>query len=356
VPLLLAEPEFAPSARFESLPIPQITTAGDLAAWLGVTVPELDWFADARHQHKRASDTALQHYRYTFIAKSTGLPRLLEAPKPRLKAIQRKILHEILDAVPVHDTAHGFVKGRSVLSAAALHAGEAVVIAADIQNFFPAIAIVRIRALFRALGYPWSVTHLLAGLCTTTTPHDVLGMAKDGKTLDWHARNALSGPHLPQGAPTSPALANLCAFALDQRLTGLVARFGARYTRYADDLAFSGSPEFAKRSQVFLTAVGEIARDEGFALNAVKTRVMRAAMRQQVTGIVVNTHSNVRRADYDVLKATLTNCAHRGPLAENRDGHADFRAHLNGRVNWVETVNPARGAKLRALFDAIAWD
>jgi hypothetical protein len=160
---------------------------------------------------------------------------------------------------------------------------------------------------------------------------------------------------LPQGAPTSPALANLAAWHLDARLLGLARSFGASYTRYADDLAFSGDEAFARRVKSLLAAVEHIVRDEGFVLNAPKTRVMRRSGCQRVTGIVVNDHINVSRTVFDVLKATLHNCIKSGPALENRTGLSDFRAHLNGRITWVENVNPVRAERLRRMFDMIEW-
>ena len=82
---------------------------------------------------------------------------------------------------------------------------------------------------------------------------------------------------------------------------------------------------------------------------------MRRAGRQCVTGLVVNDHLNVARPDYDALKATLHNCLKNGPQAENRSGHSDFRAHLEGRVVWVENVNRRRGERLRQMFDRVKW-
>ncbi len=82
---------------------------------------------------------------------------------------------------------------------------------------------------------------------------------------------------------------------------------------------------------------------------------MRRSVRQRVTGLVVNQHINVARESYDRLKATLHNCLRRGPADQNRAGHRSFRAHLDGRIAWVESVNPGRGQKLRAMFEAIVW-
>jgi RNA-directed DNA polymerase len=165
-------------------------------------------------------------------------------------------------------------------------------------------------------------------------------------------RRRLAGPHLPQGAPTSPALANLCAYGLDVRLSALARSLGATYSRYADDLTFSADGVLGDG---FARMVAGIVRDEGFVLNPAKTRVMLDGGRQAVTGIVVNRRLNVSRAECDALKATLHNCARSGPASQAR-GIAHFREHLRGRVAWVTQVHPARGAKLARLFAAINWE
>ena len=90
-------------------------------------------------------------------------------------------------------------------------------------------------------------------------------------------------------------------------------------------------------------------------MNHRKTRVMRQGVRQQLAGLVLNDRPNVKRAEFDRLKATLTNCVRSGPEGQNRERHPQFRAHLEGRVNFVETVNSARGKQLRTIFDRIRW-
>jgi retron-type reverse transcriptase len=213
-----------------------------------------------------------------------------------------------------------------------------------------------VHAAFRSLGYPAVVARLLTGLCSSAIPKSVFTRLPAASRHDWSTQRTYQSPHLPQGAPTSPALANLAAWRLDARLLGLAKSFGANYTRYADDLAFSGDATFAGRIKSFLAAVEDIVRDESFVLNAAKTRVMRRGARQVVTGIVVNDHVNIRRVAYDTLKATLQNCIKNSPAAENRDGLRDFRAHLDGRISWVENVNPLRAEKLRRMFNAIRWE
>jgi len=352
---VLQPARFSPVPRFATLAVPRLATPGELAAWLELSIEHLDWFADSRDQHRRTATPALQHYTYAFAPKKSGPPRLLESPKPRLKAIQRRILRGILDHVPAHDCVHGFVAGRSCLSAAGVHAGEAVVVAADLKDFFLTTPLRRVHGLFRSLGYPWAVARLLTGLCSSATPLSVFAALPEARRPDWRTRKIHEAPHLPQGAPTSPALANLAAWQLDVRLHGLAKSFDAAYTRYADDLVFSGDAAFSRRSPRFLAAVAEIADAEGYALNAPKTRIMRRSGCQRVTGLVVNDRLNIARTDYDALKATLHNCRKNGPQAENRAGHPDFRAHLDGRIVWVENVNRARGERLRRMFETIAW-
>jgi hypothetical protein len=354
-PIPLDPPRFAPAPPFAGLAIPILATPGELAAWLGVSLAHLDWLSDNRRTHDRTTVPRLQNYHYGFAPKRDGRLRLLEIPKPRLKAIQRRILRDILAKIPVHPAAHGFVSGRSCLSGAQVHAGEAVVLTLDLAQFFPAIALPRIHGLFRALGYPWAVARHLAGLCTTITPAAIF----DGLAMSQRPPAdilALHGsPHLPQGAPTSPALANLIAWTLDRRLRGLAAAACANYTRYADDIAVSGDDNFARFLHGFRATVAAILAEEGFALNPAKTRIMPAHAAQRVTGITVNRHCNVNRAEFDVLKATLHNCARTGPAEQNRANIPDFRAHLAGRIAWVRQVNPQRAAKLYRLFDLIDW-
>lgn len=86
------------------------------------------------------------------------------------------------------------------------------------------------------------------------------------------------------------------------------------------------------------------------------TALLRQGSRQQLCGVVVNVRPNVARSDYERLEAILTNCQRHGVAGQNRDGHADFRGHLRGRVAWVNSLAPARGAKLQELFEGIDWE
>ncbi len=202
----------------------------------------------------------------------------------------------------------------------------------DLQHFFPTITAGRVLAIFLAAGYPEPVARLMAGLGTNTLPSGEWRQSAEFLRThrDWLARRLYRQPHLPQGAPTSPALANLGAYRLDLRLAGLARSIGASFTRYADDLVFSGDQDFERKLDRLPAHVMAIAMEEGFAINPRKTRIMRQGVRQLVAGVVINNRTNVTRKDYDLLKATLHNCLHRGPEGQNRGNKGDFRRICSG--------------------------
>ncbi|HVV51678.1 MAG TPA: reverse transcriptase family protein [Polyangia bacterium] len=353
IPNATMVPIDGPPARF---PVHLLASSADLAAALGLDHGELAWFSDERQLNARADDVKLSHYHHRWVAKSRGGWRLLEAPKPRLKRIQRWLLDEILAKIPPSDVAHGFVPGRSVRTFVAPHVGRAVVVRIDLEDFFASISRARVAALFRRVGYPRRVAAALAGLCTAPTPERVLaGHPRTdvdlGQRFLVNAR--LRNAHLPQGAPTSPALSNLAAWRLDRRLSTLAAGFGAAMTRYADDLAFSGDATSGHALRFFVARVGAIAAEQGFRVNHRKTRVMRQGQRQTLCGVVVNDTASLRRPERDRLRAILRNAARFGLDAQNRQGHPDFRRHLEGRVEWAAALNPRVGRRLRDLLARI---
>jgi RNA-directed DNA polymerase len=332
--------------------VPEWDLAG-LAALLDLRPSELDWMADARGWNRRAGEP-LRHYKPQWMSTSTGGIRLIEAPKPRLAEAQRRIARHLLARLPVHEAAHGFRPGRSALTYAAPHAGKPVVVRMDLEGFFAAVTGTRVRSLLNAAGYSPTVAAVLTGLLTTRTPIDVLSTAprtSGDPAVRRRLLARLADQHLPQGAPSSPALANAVAYRLDCRLAGLATVLGAEYTRYADDLAFSGSLPLHR----LLPGVQRIAAAEGFRVRPDKTRVAATHQRQKLAGLVVNVAPAVPRDEYDALRALLHNCVRTGPAAQNRAGHKDFKAHLRGRVEWVAASHPGRGAKLRGLLDSLNW-
>ena len=341
--------------------VPAIESVLELASWLRLDAAELAWFADLKGLGAKCgpveSNAKLVHYNYRVLTKTSGGLRMIEAPKAHLKMMQRQILTEILDHVPVHEAAHGFVRGRSIRSFAAPHVGRRVVLRMDLEDFFPSIAGRRVQAFFRAAGYPESVADLLGALCANAAPRGAWATVPLGydSAMLFEALKLYARPHLPQGAPTSPALANVCAYRVDCRLSALAKAAGATYTRYADDLAFSGDAEFDRGVERFAARAASMLLEEGFCVQHRKTRVMRQGVRQYLAGLVVNARVNTVRADYERLKATLHNCIQHGPESQNREGHAAFRQHLEGRVEFVASVHAQRGERLRAMLRQIAW-
>jgi RNA-directed DNA polymerase len=350
-----------PAAAARVWNLPPIESVGALADWLRLTPSELVWFADLKALTSRHRSPQLRHYHYRILAKNFGSIRLIEAPKTRLKLLQRQILTEILYQIPSHPAAHGFVPGRSIQTFAAPHVGRQVVLRMDLQDFFPSITGPRVQTFFRTAGYPEAVADLLGSICTTAASpeiwHDMEHELAPGtlRGLLRETRDRYARPHLPQGAPTSPALANLCTYRVDCRLSGFAQSIGAHYTRYADDLAFSGDTQFGSRIESFAAQAGAILLEEGFRVHHRKTRIMRQGVRQYLAGLVTNQRINVVRADFDLLKAILTNCVRHGPASQNRENHPSFQSHLAGRIGFVESINPAKAERLRKIFNQIQW-
>jgi hypothetical protein len=203
-----------------------------------------------------------------------------------------------------------------------------------------------VRAVFERYGYSGSVATVLALLCTEC-PRATITYANT-------KYEAATGPRgLPQGASTSPGLSNQVARKLDKRLLGVAAKLGLTYTRYADDITFSGGPELANKIGWLLAKVRNVAREEGFAVNEKKTRVMRRSTAQSVTGVVVNDKPSIDRAELRRLRAILHRARTEGLDAQNREGRPNFRAWLTGKIAFVSMVRPDAGAKLKAALDAL---
>jgi RNA-directed DNA polymerase len=338
-------PQMAPAAGApRTWKIPPITTLGDLADVLRLHPDDLGWLI---------SRSKTEHYRHRWLMKpKSGRFRLIESPKVLLKFAQRQVLRQILHAIPPHDAARGFRAGCSVRDFVGPHTGKDIVVRMDLEDFFPSISAARVLQIFLTAGYPETVARGLTRLTTHAAPPSVL----QERALTWPERRRLATAHLPQGAPTSPALANLSAFHPDCRLAGLAQAAGAEYTRYADDLLFSGGADFARQAKRFVVTVGAILIEEGFRPNHHKTRILRQGRKQHAAGLVLNEKPNIDRREFDRLKAILTNCARHGPASQNRENHPQFAAHLLGKLAWVRFIHPAKEAKLRAIFERIDWD
>jgi retron-type reverse transcriptase len=310
---------------------------------MGLTVNELRFLSFQRKVSK------VHHYARFSMPKKSGGERLISAPMPRLKKAQRWILDNLLRKVPVHDAAHGFRDGRSIVTNAAPHLRSAVLINLDLKDFFPSVDYRRVRGLFRSLGYADAFATVLALLCTEA--------AVDAFDLDGERYFIASGPRLlPQGAPTSPALTNVLCSRLDRRLKRVAELSGFVYTRYADDLTFSaqgvspsdGAPRQAPDVGPLLRRVHFVIKSEGFQVHPDKTRVLRSSRRQEVTGIVVNRQLSVDRETLRRFRALLFQIEKDGPVGKRWGDTQDVLAAAVGYANFVAMVTPDKGRPLRA--------
>ena len=326
--------------RLQQHRLPILQTAADLAIAMNVSSGQLRFLAFSRQI------ATISHYIHFQIPKKTGGVREISAPLPRLKQAQQWILDNILEQIVLHPTAHGFRRGRSIVTNAQPHVGALVVINLDLQNFFPSISYRRIKGIFQALGYSEAIATILGLICTEP---DVTAVELDGKTY-YIAQNER---HLPQGAPSSPALTNLLCRRLDRRLDRLAGDRGYVYTRYADDLTFS-TTDPAKLRDIgnILQGTQNIVTHEGLTIHPGKTRVLRQSQQQEVTGVIVNQKLNVDRATLKRFRATLYQIEKDG-LAGKQWGRGDLLESIVGFANYVAMVNPAKGQEFLAQVQRI---
>lgn len=269
---------------------------------------------------RKVSNAQTCSYRNFRIRKVSGGWRKIAEPLPSLKEIQRWILDNILYKCEASRFAKAFLPGRSIRGNARFHRNQPMVLSLDIEDFFSSISASKVYGLFWRMGYCKPVTTMLTQLCT------------------------LNG-NLPQGAPTSPALSNLVSLRLDRRLSSYALKNRIRYTRYADDLTFSGN--FNPGSVIRM--VERVLLDDGLRLNVEKTRLMQRHNRQEVTGIVVNKKMQAPRSVRRKLRQDLYYIEKHGldsHMEATNKVQANYVNHLRGIANFILFVNHAdRSAK-----------
>jgi len=329
-----------PEKKRQDNALPPLSDVEALAKALGLTIPRLRWLA-----YHRDVDTGTHYHRWT-VPKRDGSLRLISAPKPELKAVQRWITREVTEHLPLHGAAHGFVAGRSIVSNARVHAGARVIVKLDIRGFYPTVTMRRVKGLLRRAGLGEQVATVMALLATESPREQVVTHGKVHFV-------ALGPRSLPQGAPTSPSITNALCLRLDCRLSGLARKLGCRYTRYADDLTFSWHGDSSSQVGALLRATGMIVRAEGFEIHAKKTRVMRAGARQKVTGLVVNQvpggqpAARVPRKTQRELRAAIRN------RELGRPGKGETLEQLKGMAAFVMMTDRERGQAFMARIDRL---
>jgi RNA-directed DNA polymerase len=254
-----------------------------------------------------------KHYKRFPLKTGRARPRWIDAPSGELKRIQRALLDYLLYNMHPHPTAHGFFPGRSIVTNARPHVGKGWVISFDVKDFFPSTSsgLVRESLIQRGAQHDLALWGLVTDICT------------------------LKGK-LPQGAPTSPHLANLCFYPCDEVLAGYAAERGLDYTRYADDMTFSG-PENPNDLESVLKKTLE---PFGYFIADKKTKVMGRDRRQCVTGLVVNDKVALPRALRRTLRAIQHDARRQGLAgAVNRSGLVDSENELWGYLAFRQMAD-----------------
>lgn len=260
-----------------------------------------------------------QHYHKVTIQKKSGGVRNLLVPDEILKTIQRNLLHHVLEGLSISSSAKAYHKGANIVDNAFPHQGRGLVLKLDIEDFFGSITfpMVYINA-FPGAYFPPQMRTMLTELCCCYDS-------------------------LPQGAPTSPAISNLVMRPFDYYMEEWCERRGITYTRYCDDMTFSGSfhpDSVIKKVSGFLFAMG-------FNLKKEKTRILYRNTRQTVTGIVVNEKLQPPKEYRRMLRQEIYYCLKYGVKSHiERTGHGKKRGEeeylrvLIGKVRFVLLVNP----------------
>ena len=272
-----------------------------------------------------------KYYRKTEIAKKNGGTRELLIPAMKLRLIQRWILKNILYNIRISDHAMGFRKKHSIATNARYHVGKKCVVNMDLKDFFPSITQKQVFQIFYYYGYTVSVSYMLSRLCTY-----------EG--------------YVPQGAPTSPYLSNIICLKLDKRLLKLAEKYQADYTRYADDITFSGGAGI----KYIIEPVKSIITDEGFMVNEQKTRVRFDYQRQEVTGVNVSGNKITVDKQYKrKLFQEIYYCKKYGPsnhLKYIGCTKRFFKEHMYGKAYFIHMVEPDVGREILRQLDEIEWD
>lgn len=287
---------------------------------------------DGHHVDKILKMTQIQFpYYNVFIIHGRSKEREITAPSLKLKLRQRWILDEILKKMPLSECCHGFVTGKSIVTNAEKHIGKKQILTVDIEDFFPSIKIEQIIQIFKAIGYSKSAAARLADICCF-----------EGQ--------------LPQGAPSSPCLANLRCREMDHELLQISKKYGLTYTRYADDMTFSADMDL-----LFLfPIIAEIIKKYGFSINNNKTRIFKENERKLITGLLVKEDGlKIPKKFKRRLKQEIYYCkkfgvsTHLENIASSKS--VNFKEYLYGKAYYIKMVEPQTGEYFLKQLDEIQW-
>lgn len=290
--------------------------------------------------------------------------RMINVPPKSLKEVQRWLVENVLQHVAPHPASYAFHPGSSPILAAEEHCACAFLLKVDIEDFFHSIGEGSVAAVFEEIGFQKLISFEMARL--VTLPMD-RGRPVADPAARWPAIPFYQCVHegmLPQGAPSSPMLANLVMRHADERLASLAERAGMRYTRYADDLAFSsprGSSTTLEQVRNFRAWVLQILKEHGFQPNLRKTVIRGPGSRRIVLGMLVDgDQPRLSREFKNNLRLHLhyLSSPRHGPAAHalaRKTGVSSMYHHVRGLISWAQWVEPDYAAEVLTRFRAVDW-
>jgi len=270
------------------------------------------------------------------ISKRNGKRRWIDAPQKDLKEIQQKILYDILYQVAPSSAAFGFIKNRNAIDGAKKHLTNKLLLELDLENYFTNINYGMVISGFY---------YVLNSINDRNKKGDSFDVKNDAKVL---AAICTYKGVLPQGAPTSPALANIITKPLDADLILISNKFKVTYSRYADDLTFSHQ-DLNFDIDAFMVNIKTIIKFNGFKVNNNKTRILRPHRRQQITGVVINDKLSISKPYYRNTRAAIHNIKLNKVKITTK-----YLQKLKGRIEWIRNIDPVKGERLKTkLYEAL---
>ncbi len=287
--------------------------------------------------------------------------RTICVPHPFLMQTQRWIAQNLLNPIDPDPASFAFAPKRDLVGAAKRHVGSRWLLKMDVRHFFESISEQQVYRVFRSLGYGALLSFQMARICTRL-PDQALPLLRGPRDTGLPYRRHEPG-HLPQGAPTSPMLANLTMRTLDRRLSLLAQREGWTYTRYADDLAFSRSDKSSRFVAMRLSrrVVHELEL-ASLTHHREKTSVAPPGARKVLLGVLVDSdRPRLTRAFRNNVETHLFALTNKkvGPAAHRQKrGFAStvgMRRHIEGLIAFAHQVDPPYAVKLYAQFNTVDW-
>ncbi len=295
------------------------------------------------------------HYSYYLIKKKKGGFRRIVAPYKDLKFLQSWIKENILDKIDASQQATGFIKGKSILHNAKNHENSNVILNLDLSNFFETITEKRVYGIFSSLGYSKNLAVEFAKICTAQMSKEKYDELPPEKQEYFKEIYQLKDSVLVQGAPTSPNLSNLVCRRLDLRLSKLGNKLGINYSRYADDITFSGNENNLPNIKI----LKKIIEDENFKINWNKVGKYKKGQRQIVTGLLVDGKVRVPKNFKKEIYRHLHFCSKYGAFSHFQRICPDkgYRKEwLLGKIYFLFGIEPEEAKKMLKIANKINWE